>query len=75
MSRPRREQLYVDVIERVVGGIQVTAGNDPLSSAEPNELTPHPFVGGVARSSVQVSYRSMDDDNAKPETSSSRKRK
>jgi hypothetical protein len=75
MSRPRHEQLYVDVIERVLGGIQVTTGNEPRSSAEDNEVTPHPFVGGVARSSVEVSYRGMDADNATPENHPSRKRK
>jgi hypothetical protein len=60
MSWPKHEQQYVDVIERVLGGVQVTSGKTWGSRSSISDLPSRGWYG-VTRSSVEVSYVAEED--------------
>jgi hypothetical protein len=55
MSRSKPGQNYIDLIEHVLGGVQVTTERDTRSRAASFDLASRPWLGGIARSSVEVS--------------------
>ena len=61
MSRTDRERHYIDVIERVLGGVQVTSGAEPDSRVTGLDSVPRAPHRDVRNSSVLVS-RDPDDD-------------
>ena len=58
MARLKRDSHYVDVIERVLAGVQVIVDDDPRSRAA--RVTSRPWLGGVVRSSVEVARGRKD---------------
>jgi hypothetical protein len=46
MARVKREYFYVDVIERVLGGVHVTPGTEPGSRRSHAERTRQSWVRG-----------------------------
>jgi hypothetical protein len=60
MSRSKPGHNYVDLIEHVLGGVQVTTEREPRSRAASLDIASRPWLGGISRSSVEVSVGDED---------------
>ena len=61
MSRPKREEHFIDVIERVLGGVQVTTGNERGSRAGDTDVNSRPRDDSVPTPPVEISQAREDE--------------
>ena len=64
MARVKREHYYVDVIERVLGGVQVSTGTEPGSRRSYAERTRQSWVRG--RSVTHTARSNANDKRRDP---------
>ena len=64
MARPKREreQHYIDVVERVLCGVQVTTGDEAGPRVTRFEGKARPVVGRLSRPSVSVTSDGREAD-------------
>jgi hypothetical protein len=65
MPPPKRED-YVDLVERVLAGVQVSTDDDPQTDAPKSEI-PSPTWNQSPTSSADESARARDDEPGDPE--------
>jgi hypothetical protein len=63
---PRTREDYVDLIERVLGGVQVSTGDDPQFDAVKSESS-NPSGTPSPTSSAEAIARARDDKPKDPE--------